>query len=74
MLDTHNPAPRSVVIPSRSNGPDHTCTLTRSRRAGIAGPVGTLYVVCDCSAGRSFRRCWAVRSVARAFGAVAIAR
>jgi len=67
--------PGTVTMPSRSGGPDHTCTLTVSRRAGCAGPAGTLYVTCDCAAARlAFRRCWAVRAVARAFDAVIIAR
>lgn len=66
--------PGTVIMPSRSGGPDHTCTLTVSRRAGCAGPAGTLYVTCNCAAGRAFRACWAVRAVGRAFSAVVIAR
>lgn len=66
--------PLTIRVPSRSGGPAHTVTITVSRRAGIAGPAGSRYAVCDCMAGRSFRKCWAVRSVASALLAVAIAR
>jgi hypothetical protein len=68
--------PAQLVYPSRSGGDAHTVRITRSRRAGIAGPAGTLYATCDCVAGRvAFRKCWAVKdAVARFAGVVAIAR
>ena len=68
--------PAQLVYPSRSGGDAHTVRVTRSRRAGIAGPAGTLYATCDCVAGRvAFRKCWAVKdAVARFPMVVAIAR
>ena len=45
---------RTVTLPSRTAGhADHHVTITTSRRAGVAGPAGTLYVTCDCSGGRN---------------------
>ena len=68
--------PAMLEYPSRTGGEPHTVRITRSRRAGIAGPAGTLYATCNCIAGRvAFRRCWAVKdAVARFPMVVAIAR
>ena len=68
--------PAQLVYPSRTGGEPHTVRITRSRRAGLAGPAGTLYAVCDCTAHRlAFRKCWAVKdAVARFPMVVAIAR
>ena len=68
--------PAMLEYPSRTGGDAHIVRITRSRRAGIAGPAGTLYATCGCIAGRvAFRRCWAVKdAVARFPMVVAIAR
>ena len=76
-MDTfHILYPQQLVYASRTGGEPHTVRMVRARRAGIAGPAGTVYATCDCVAHRlSFRKCWAVKdAVARFAGVVAIAR
>ena len=69
------PAPASITYPSRTGGEAHTVTFTVSRRAGLAGPAGTLYATCSCIAHvKGFRACWAVKAAGAAHRAVVIAR
>ena len=64
-------APATIVYPSRTGGNPHTVTLTISRRAGIAGPAGTLYATCTCDAyAKGVRACWAMHDASRAYNAI----
>lgn len=74
-----NDYPVTYSIPSRTPGhAPHTLTLRVSRRAGVCGPAGTLYVTCDCAGGRNaFANaaigrnsvCYAMRDAARNYRA-----
>jgi len=66
--------PASLTYPSRTGGNAHTVKFTVARRAGIAGPAGSRYATCDCTAGRNFLRCWAVKDAAARFAVYAIGR
>lgn len=67
-----NPAPTSFTFPSRTGGENHVVVPVTSKRAGVAGPVGTVYLTCTCPAGKyQFARrpgprgrgCWAMATV-----------
>ena len=64
---------RAVEFDSRSGGEGHRVEIHQSRRAGLAGPAGTVYVTCSCVAGRNYwarlnrgdrvTGCWAMQRV-----------
>jgi hypothetical protein len=45
---------RVIQFDSRSGGPGHFVEVHTSKRAGLAGPAGTVYVTCTCVAGRNY--------------------
>lgn len=71
--------PSTYTVPSRHIGnPPHTVTLVTSKRAGVCGPAGTLYVTCNCAGGRNAfanaalgrnSACHAMRAAASKYGA-----
>lgn len=74
--------PKSLKFDSRHpealDAKEHSVTFKVSARSGLAGPAGTPYVDCTCSAGRFYwpnlRRgnrvtgCWAMQFARKAFG------
>lgn len=73
--------PRTMVFDSRHPGAQdakiHVVSFKVSKRAGLAGPAGTPYVDCTCSAGQFYwpnlrqgkrvTGCWAMQFGRKAF-------
>ena len=63
--------------PEAQDAKVHMVTFTTSKRAGVAGPAGTAYVNCTCTAGQFYwanlRRgnrvtgCWAMNTARKLF-------
>lgn len=70
---------RTVEFDSRTSedGKVHTVTVHTSKRAGLAGPAGTQYVNCTCTAGQFYwanlrqgkrvTGCWGMKRVRALF-------
>ncbi len=43
-----------IQFDSRSGGAAHFVEVHTSKRAGLAGPAGTVYVTCTCVAGANY--------------------
>lgn len=61
------------VASSRGGVTVHNLRVIVSRRDGIAGPAGTAYIVCDCTAmARGFTMCTAMADTAYILGGAAV--